>query len=200
MSDIPVKRIIPSSLTVISLILLTAAIAGGGVYFWREQYITDLKDQISNSSQNDIVNENEEQQPDDTTENTAPEGYPIVFVPEGRLTAREKQTLTEKLIAPLFDYYQDVNNTSSEMDIISMMVEKETDANYYIVNIVTKIKSTNTFGYMGFLFGSTRNDYKYWTPECFESECTFSDEYKGNHPEVVETYEECPNCSLEIDL
>ncbi len=203
MADFPVKRMIPSSLTIILVIFFTAVIAGGGVYFWREQEINDLKQELPNTSQQEevvVIDENEDQESIDTTENPIEENYPVVFVPGGRFTEKERNTLTEKLVKPIFDYYQDIIHTSSPTDVISITIEKEADSNYYLVSVVTEDKSAKTFGNMGFLFGSTREGYKYWTPECFGIECEFSDEFKSKHPEVVETYEDCPNCSLEVDL
>lgn len=198
-------------LGIILTFLITGIITGVLVYLYREQEIQNLNSELTllkNNVQEEVATiEDEEEGTEEETESTEDTGeteeedpYAVIFVPGGLFTETERGLLRAKLVIPYFDYYNDPEH-GQQTEIVSMTVSKNEEDTYYEVTVVRKdTYPGGGYGYNGFLFGSTEDPFDYWVPECLDVECEFSSNYTDLHPGVVEKYESCPNCSLDVDL
>lgn len=198
-------------LGIILTFLITGIITGALVYLYREQEIQNLNSELTLLKNNTVEDTNTAQEAEEATEEEteatestekAQDGdpYAVIFVPGGLFTENERADLREKLVVPYFDYYDDSEHVQ-QREIISMTVSKDEEDTYYEVSVVSKATYPGgDYGHNGFLFGSTETNFDYWVPECLDVDCEFSENYRDLHPEVVEQYESCPNCSLDVDM
>lgn len=200
-------------LGIILTFLITGIVTAVLVYLYREQEIQNLNSELTllktNTAikQEDIdVNEvdtNEDtdlEEVEEEAENEEEDPYAVIYVPGGLFTETERGLLRAKLVIPYFDYYNDPEH-GQQTEIISMTVSKNEEKTYYEVSVVRKdTYPGGGYGYNGFLFGSTGDPFDYWVPECLDVECEFSSNYTDLHPGVVEQYESCPNCALDVDM
>jgi hypothetical protein len=198
-------------LGIILTFLITGIITGVLVYLYREQEIQNLNSELTllkNNVQEEVATiEDEEEGTEEETESTEDTGeteeedpYAVIFVPGGLFTETERGLLRAKLVIPYFDYYNDPEH-GQQTEIVSMTVSKNEEDTYYEVSVVRKdTYPGGGYGYNGFLFGSTGDPFDYWVPECLDVECEFSSNYTDLHPGVVEQYESCPNCALDVDM
>ena len=204
-------------LCILTTSLISSLSAGFAVHMIKENDIKKLEGQVN--SLQDIITMKEQEKCIERTEKAdstpvvtetqetskTEEKYPAIFTPSGKFTQQEKTTLINKLVKPYFDYYQDSKNSNALDDIIAMKISKDdSTSNYYLVDVIFEDKSLQLeegFGYMGFLFGSTRSEYSYWIPECSMEKCNISEEYRQKYPGVIQTFNAClPNaCSVYYD-
>jgi hypothetical protein len=187
-------------LGIILTFLITGIVTSVLVYLYREQEIQNLNSELTLLKTNTAQEASTEKEDIDVNEVGDEDPYAVIFIPGGLFTDTERDLLREKLVKPYFDYYNDEEH-APDTEVISMVVEKDEDETYYKVDIVVKTTYDGTsYGHRGFLFGSTENPFDYWVPECIDTECEFSNSYHNLHPEVVDQYESCPECGLDVDI
>jgi hypothetical protein len=205
-------------LGIILTFLITGIVTSVLVYLYIEQEIQNLNSELTllktntaaeTTIEQEDVDANEVGNDEDTdleeveeeAENEEEDPYAVIYVPGGLFQGEEERAaLREKLVVPYFDYYNDPEH-GQQTKIISMSISKDEEDTYYEVSVVRKdTYPSGGYGHNGFLFGSTEEDFGYWIPQCLDVDCEFSENYRILHPEVVEAYEECPNCYLDVDM
>jgi hypothetical protein len=208
------KLKIKSILGIILTFLITGIVTAVLVYLYREQEIQNLNSELTLLKTNTAIKQedvdvNEVDTNEDTdleeveeeAENEEEDPYAVIYVPGGLFQGEdERAALREKLVVPYFDYYNDPEH-GQQTKIISMSISKDEEDTYYEVSVVRKdTYPGGGYGHNGFLFGSTEDDFGYWIPQCLDVDCEFSSNYTDLHPGVVEQYESCPNCALDVDM
>ncbi|MFA5986613.1 MAG: hypothetical protein WC819_04685 [Parcubacteria group bacterium] len=176
----------------ISIILLTAILTGSGIYLWQKERCAKGAD----SAQKQIAEpkkalptqeKNVQKDPVAPAENTTIEkisaSKPVIVFKPATFTEQEKEDLLTRIINPYIDYALESESTTP-----------------LSISIVKNTEGQNTTGYMytiDVIFGNdTYSDWlerevgtplRTWTPDCMDT-CTFSEQYKMKHPNVVAEY------------
>lgn len=174
------------SSSAIGIVLITAVFVGAGTYYFQDQRIqqvsqemssltaqmAEMKTEIPKDVETPEVIESEEKE--DASDLNLPV---VVFEREGLLTDEMRQEVEDKIINPYFDYHN-----AEELDFIVMLIEvlPESDDYLYAVKAISKDGI-----YHGFLHGTRGEELDYYVPECMGA-CPFSDEYKKKYPHVVQ--------------
>lgn len=112
----------------------------------------------------------------------------VVYEPSGAFNDKEKSELQEKLVGPLADYEPDKYiSIIIEENSPDVFVGGDSDDKY----LVTAIGEDGVV--ISFVYGSKKDGIDWYVPECGESDCEFSDEYRQKYPEVVKQYEQSRN-------
>jgi hypothetical protein len=150
---------------IILVIIITATIVGGGVYYWQSQTSTKVSEtKIDNGSE---------------ISQYLPR---IAYIAPGKFTDEEKNMLQNNLIAPYAYYFETKGDP-----LVAMIIDKVgSDLPVYSIEAVHKIQHAS-FGF-GPIKGKTTNleDYPVWCPVCYFSDCEgeISDAFKNKYPEI----------------
>jgi hypothetical protein len=143
------------------VVIITAIIAGGGVYLFMENNMVADEEVISDSSEIELP--------------------VVVYSRAGLLNTSEeglaeKENLEEKLIEPYIDY-----NNTDDFHLVSMhiTVPQNIGEEYEVFAIFAS--GVNH----GFLFGSREGEYDYWKPDCM-GECIYPEGFEEKYPQIVE--------------
>lgn len=104
----------------------------------------------------------------------------IIFKPINGYSSTEKESITERLLNPYFDFYND-----RELDTVVIVVTKNTppvSGYYYTITAQTKGGGTTEF-----LYSVSNTNLDWWLPEC-STKCEFSEEYKAKYPNIVSQF------------
>lgn len=170
---------------VIIIAVLVIAGTGGGIYYWQNKKVKNLEKQISD------LNKQIEELKGKEVETKCDVEIPIISFTPSTFTVSEKKDLLDKVINPFIDYHNMIDNPDDPM--IYVGIEKNSDQEVkemgylYQINYVTK-----KLGWGGWLERKSGETIKYWTPECMDNECNFTDEFEAKHPKTVEEYNKLP--------
>ncbi len=105
----------------------------------------------------------------------------VVFEASGSFTGSEKNLITQRVVDPFIDYYQDIEDYA---DIVSITISRsDTPGFLYSVDAIFANGGTT-----GFLVSSTGGDIDWWLPDCM-GECPFTQSFKDKYPEIVSQLE-----------
>jgi hypothetical protein len=177
---------------IISIILFTAILTGSGIYLWQKErcakstestqkQISELKKDLPLQEKN-VQKDFDAPAENKTIEKISNQKPAIVFKPD-TFTNQEKEDLLTRVINPYVDYTLESESTTP-----------------LAISIVKNTEGQNATGYMytiDVIFGNdSYNDWlereigtplRIWTPDCMDT-CTFSEQYKIKHPDVVAEY------------
>lgn len=169
-------------LSFLTSVIIGIVVGVVGVIIWYTTYVTseyDKRDGRIAELEEDVENLVKNQ----TTLTTLPDssgtdpvsGLPVfVLEPAGLFSPEQKASLQDRLINPLFDYYNE-----DDLYAVTMNIRDE-DMDSWIVTVINADGSSQ-----GFLYGeSSQAVQPWWTPECL-GVCEFTNAFRGAYPEIV---------------
>lgn len=144
----------------IAIVVITAIIVGGGVYFWQQN--------------------TQKESPATPSANTAPR---IVYSAPGTFTENEKNMLQEKLIEPYIFFYE-----KSGDPVLTISISKTKSAlPTYSIQAIHKTADSG-FSFMPTKGKTTKlEDYPAWYPDCFDTNCQdLPKEFQEKYPELFQ--------------
>jgi len=167
----------------VSVSLITAAIAGGGVYIWQNHLLqtksSDYEDTITTLRSN-VAAAKSAASPTPTPTPTPATTPPVLYTGDGAaaLTATVKTEFTTKLTDPYIDYYAQ----DGQVPVVSLLITVPTKkGDPYKVMAIRKSGGL----YENFSYSKLGSVLDTWKPTCGTTACSFSDAYKAKYPEVV---------------
>lgn len=170
-------------ITWLSIVLLVAA-TGIGAFLWQRQQNDDelanlrrqLDDVQNTTSKNDALSTTGANEAL-TTETSQVCDPAIVHEPSEAFASASRAELAKKLSHPFRDYFAEQRQCPA-----SIRISYRAGDTQYAVFVIFGHDSSS-----GFFFGDTGAvTQPWWSPECEDSPCQFSDTYKDKYPEVVE--------------
>ena len=172
-----------------SVALVAAAMAGGGVFAWQSSAAksksSDYEDQINTLQASRDQAKAEAMAATDakatkTTPDTTTTTPPILYTGDGAaaLTASVKTEFTTKLTDPYIAYYAQ----DGQVPVVSILLTvpaKKGDP--YKVFAIRKSGGL----YESFSYSKLGSALDTWKPTCGTTACTFTDAYKTKYPDVV---------------
>ena len=174
---------------ILIIILILGAAGVGGYYVWQKND-SDKSTKSSSKEQSGASDKSSQSSsPASVVKETALSAIELTYSPENRFSASEKSELKKKLIEPLVDHGEMAKGTQSYNPVLSIMITKDTDAEYASDPSYAKFRYSVDANYKngvkaGFSYGE--NDIiDWWLPECFDGQCGLSSAFKEKYPEIV---------------